>query len=169
MALSYGKFVFNFLRNHQTMGASFHIPTSSAKKCCRFGKSLLMLAVFWFCFYNSYPNGYEGYLIAVLICMSLITKYVSLLSLWQNSWGKQLEEGKIYFGSWFQRYQYMVTWLHYFWGTVRQNIIACGEGAWWGKAAQLMATRKQRVKEMGRGQGQDIPFKGMPPGLTSSN
>jgi hypothetical protein len=36
---------------------------------------------------------------------------------------KQLKEGRIYFGSRFQKFQSMVGWLHYFLSEVRQSII----------------------------------------------
>jgi hypothetical protein len=49
---------------------------------------------------------------------------------------------KIYFGSLFQKFRVMVTWLHCFWtcGEAEHH----GRSTWWGKVAHLMAAGKQR-------------------------
>jgi hypothetical protein len=50
---------------------------------------------------------------------------------------KQLKGRKIYFGSWFQRFQFVVTWFRCFWAVVTQSIMAEGCGgaklltSWW--------------------------------------
>jgi hypothetical protein len=68
---------------------------------------------------------------------------VSCLLLSQNVWHKHLKGGKIYFGSWFQRLQFIVSYLFWFWVGVRKKIRAEGYGEaklltiwWWPQAEQ---------------------------------
>jgi hypothetical protein len=48
---------------------------------------------------------------------------ISFLSLWQNIWENKLKEEKTYSGSWFQRFQSMITCSHYFWVCGREHVV----------------------------------------------
>jgi hypothetical protein len=62
--------------------------------------------------------------------------WVTFASLWQNIWQKQFKGRKIYFGSWFQRVQFMVAWPC----ALEQNIMVLGACGRW--KPFLMADRK---------------------------
>jgi hypothetical protein len=51
------------------------------------------------------------------------TALVSFLLLWQSPWNYELIRGKGLFGSWFRRFQPIISWLYSFWPLVRQNIM----------------------------------------------
>jgi hypothetical protein len=63
----------------------------------------------------------------------------------------KLNKEKIYLGSCFQRFQSMVTWLHWCDPWARQGIVV--RMAWQNKAALFVADRKQR-----RGKGARVPL-----------
>jgi hypothetical protein len=50
---------------------------------------------------------------------------------------KQLQGRKIYFGSWYKRFQSMFSWLHCFFAFSK------AETPWWRKAVYLMAAKRQ--------------------------
>lgn len=82
-------------------------------------------------------------------CLSNVL--VSFPSRWQkNTYGKQLEGGQFYFGSLFQRFQFIVAWSHSF-GPIHR-----GGSTWW----QLMTVRKQREKKK---PGSQYPIQGHNP------
>jgi hypothetical protein len=66
-----------------------------------------------------------------------------------------LEGGKVYFGSQFWRFQFIVSWFLYFW--------ACSEAEHRSAHGTKLLTSKWLESRKRRDQGPDIPFKGMPP------
>jgi hypothetical protein len=58
----------------------------------------------------------------------------------------------------FQRFQFMVVFLHCYESVLRQNIMAARRH----RRAKLLTTWQPGCRDRGKGQEQDIPFKGMP-------
>jgi hypothetical protein len=59
-----------------------------------------------------------------------------------------LKGGKSYFGWWFERFQFMVTWSCCFGSLARQNMMV--EITWLSRASHIMASGKQkRQRELG--------------------
>jgi hypothetical protein len=68
------------------------------------------------------------------------------LSLWQSTGDSPLG-GKIYFSSWFHRFQSMVTWSLASGPVMRQSIIV--RGTWWSKEAYPVMDRRQEHRGAG--------------------
>jgi hypothetical protein len=68
---------------------------------------------------------------------------------------KQPKRRKMHFGSWFQRFKFIVDWIHCFGLEVRQNTMVNRVRK--RKVAHLMVARKQRErqKQRNRGRGRD--------------
>jgi hypothetical protein len=89
---------------------------------------------------------------------------VRLLLLWQNPWHKQFKIGKIYFGSWLRKFQFIVDGTIVSGSVVRNIFIIDGHAEW---VSYLIVARKQRVT--GRVPGQTYTSNACPQKPTSSS
>ena len=88
IAGSYGKSRFNILRNYQTIIQSGHTILHSHQQCLRVPISILPHQHLFFSVFLivAILVGVKWYLIAVLICISLIANDVDHLFMWATFW-----------------------------------------------------------------------------------
>jgi hypothetical protein len=105
---------------------------------------------------------YRGLVFSVQICGGACRELVNFPSLWQNTWDNQ--EEKVYFGSQFQKFQFMVAWPCCFRPVAAQYIMVGGTD--WGRCSPNGGWEAKRETEQGC--DHKVLFKGYSPSdLTS--